>query len=47
MEPNVYEAVADVDLGNSRVEINEQTFFDKENETYQKLEAYAASEIGG
>ncbi|MCA1023758.1 diaminopimelate epimerase [Halobacillus litoralis] len=44
---NVYEAVADVDLGNSRVEINEQTFFDKENETYQKLEAYAASEIGG
>ncbi|WP_281657746.1 diaminopimelate epimerase [Halobacillus sp. Cin3] len=44
---NVYEAVADVDLENSRFEVTGQTFFDKENETYEKLEAYAASEIGG
>lgn len=44
---NVYKAEVDVDLKAGTLNLSEKTFFDKENKTYEKLEAFAASEIGG
>lgn len=44
---NVYQAVVDVDLEARTFALSEQSFFEKENKTYEKLEAFAASEIGG
>ncbi|RDY70590.1 diaminopimelate epimerase [Halobacillus trueperi] len=44
---NVYQAEVDVDLGALTFEVSEKQFFAEENATYEKLEAFAASEIGG
>ncbi|WP_226577876.1 diaminopimelate epimerase [Halobacillus litoralis] len=44
---NVYKAVVDVDLDAGKMEVSEQTYFNEENARYEKLEAFAASEIGG
>ncbi|WP_281975449.1 diaminopimelate epimerase [Halobacillus litoralis] len=44
---NVYRAVAKIDIEAQTFHMSEQEFFDEENELYKKLEAYAASEIGG
>lgn len=44
---NVYQAVVDVDVDAHTFEVFEQHFFEKENAIYEKLEAFAASEIGG
>ncbi|CDQ20101.1 diaminopimelate epimerase [Halobacillus karajensis] len=44
---NVYQAVVNVDLKARIYTVSEQTFFEEENKTYEKLEAFAASEIGG
>ncbi|MBX0356767.1 diaminopimelate epimerase [Halobacillus sp. Nhm2S1] len=44
---NVYQAEVDIDWEARTFEVSEKQFFEEENATYEKLEAFAASEIGG
>lgn len=44
---NVYEAAVEVDLHAAAFTVSEKEYFEEENALYEKLEAFAASEIGG
>ncbi|QHT46242.1 diaminopimelate epimerase [Bacillus sp. SB49] len=44
---NVYEAAVEVDLQSAAFTVSEKEYFEEENALYEKLEAFAASEIGG
>ncbi|RWZ60849.1 diaminopimelate epimerase [Halobacillus fulvus] len=43
---NVYEATVEADVDHQTVQIRDQRFFDEENEKYEELKQYAASQVG-